>query len=128
VDGMKKDLVGLVGDGNVLDDPSITAAYAKDESFVLSIKPKMVVRPGSEAEVQALIGWANETGTPLVPVSSGAPHFYGDTVPSVPGAVMVDLSRMNAIKRIDRRNRMVVIEPASPTRNCSPNWPKRACA
>jgi FAD/FMN-containing dehydrogenase len=108
---MKKDLVALVGDGNVLDDPSITEAYAKDESFVLSIKPKLVVRPGGEAEVQALIGWANETGTPLVPVSSGAPHFYGDTVPSVPGAVMVDLSRMNAIKRIDRRNRMVVIEP-----------------
>ena len=108
---MKKDLAGLVGDGNVLDDPSITEAYAKDESFVLSIKPKLVVRPGSEAEVQAIIGWANETGTPLVPVSSGAPHFYGDTVPSVPGAVMVDLSRLNAIKRIDRRNRMVVIEP-----------------
>ena len=108
---MKKDLAGLVGHGNVLDDPSITEAYAKDESFVLSIKPKLVVRPGSEAEVQALIGWANETGTPLVPVSSGAPHFYGDTVPSVPGAVMVYLSRMNAIKRIDRRNRMVVIEP-----------------
>ena len=61
--------------------------------------------------MQALIGWANETGTPLVPVSSGAPHFYGDTVPSVPGAVMVDLSRMNEILRIDRRNRMVVIEP-----------------
>ena len=108
---MKKDLVGLVGDGNVLDDPVITEAYARDESFVLSIKPKLVVRPGSEAEVQSLIGWANKTGTPLVPVSSGAPHFHGDTVPSVPGAVMVDLSRLNAIKRIDRRNRMVVIEP-----------------
>ena len=83
----------------------------RDESFVLSIKPKLVVRPGSEAEVQALVAWANQTGTPLVPVSSGAPHFYGDTVPSVPGAVMVDLSRMNKILRIDRRNRMVVIEP-----------------
>ena len=111
MEGMKQDLIGLVGDGNVLDDPAITEAYAKDESFVLSIKPKLVVRPGSEAEVQALIGWANQTGTPLVPVSSGAPHFYGDTVPSVPGAVMVDLSRMNKILRIDRRNRMVVIEP-----------------
>ena len=109
--GIKKDLAGVVGEGNVLDDPSITGAYSKDESFVLSIKPKLVVRPGSEAEVQELISWANRTGTALVPVSSGAPHFYGDTVPSVPGAVMVDLSRMNKILRIDRRNRMVVIEP-----------------
>jgi FAD/FMN-containing dehydrogenase len=70
-----------------------------------------VVRPGGEAEVQALVAWANKTATPLVPVSSGAPHFYGDTVPSVPGAVMVDLSRMDKILRVDRRNRMVVVEP-----------------
>ncbi len=61
--------------------------------------------------MQALVVWANQTGTALVPVSSGAPHFYGDTVPSVPGAVIVDLSRMNKILRVDRRNRMVVIEP-----------------
>ena len=53
----------------------------------------------------------NETATPLVPVSSGGPTLYGDTVPSVPGAVMFDLSRMNRILRIDRRNRMAVIEP-----------------
>ena len=108
---MKRDLTGIVGEGHVLDDRGITDAYAKDESFVLSIKPKLVVRPGAEAEVLALVAWANQTGTPLVPVSSGAPHFYGDTVPSVPGTVIVDLSRMNKILRVDRRNRMVVIEP-----------------
>ena len=55
--------------------------------------------------------WANQTGTPLVPVSSGAPHFYGDTVPSVPGAVMVDLSPDEQDHQDRRRNRMAVIEP-----------------
>ena len=108
---MKTDLVGLVGGDQVLDDPDVLASYASDESFVLSIKPKAVVRPGSADEVQALVVWANQTGTPLVPVSSGAPHFYGDTVPSVPGAVMVDLSRMNNIIKVDARNRIAVIEP-----------------
>jgi len=108
---MKQDLVGLFGDNHVLDDPAILESYARDESFVPPIKPRLVVRPGSEGEVQALVAWANQTGTPLVPVSSGAPHFYGDTVPSVPDSIMVDLSRMNKILRIDRRNRMVVIEP-----------------
>ena len=43
--------------------------------------------------------------------SSGEPRFRGDTVPSVPEAVIVDLRRMNKIVRIDRRNRMVIIEP-----------------
>ena len=108
---MKRDLVSLVGGNQVLDDPDVLASYASDESFVLSIKPKAVVRPGSEDEVQALVVWANQTGTPLVPVSSGAPHFYGDTVPSVPGAVMVDLSRMDKIIKVDSRNRIAVIEP-----------------
>jgi FAD/FMN-containing dehydrogenase len=108
---MKSDLGGLVGGDQVLDGPDVLASYASDESFVLSIKPQAVVRPGSEDEVHALVVWANQTGTPLVPVSSGAPHFYGDTVPSVPGAVMVDLSRMDRIIKIDRRNRIAVIEP-----------------
>ena len=31
------------------------------------------------------------------PVSSGSPHFNGDTVPGVAGAIMVDLRRMNDI-------------------------------
>ena len=108
---MKQDLIGVVGKDNVLDDPPSLESYARDESFVLSIKPRFVVRPGNEDEVQALVGWANKTSTPLVPVSSGPPHFYGDTVPSVPGAVIVELSRFNKIRRIDRRNRMVVVEP-----------------
>ena len=100
-----------MGDANVFDDSTLLESYAHDQSFVLSIKPKAVVRPGNEDEVQALVVWANQTGTPLVPVSSGAPHFYGDTVPSVPGAVMVDLSRMNKIIKVDSRNRIAVIEP-----------------
>lgn len=107
----KQDLIGLLGKENVLDDPTILESYARDESFVLPIKPRLVCRPGSEDEVEAVIAWGNKTGTSLVPVSSGPPHFYGDTVPSVPGAVMVDLRRLNSIRRIDRRNRMVVIEP-----------------
>jgi FAD/FMN-containing dehydrogenase len=61
--------------------------------------------------VQQVVTWANQTKTPLVPVSSGEPRFRGDTVPSVPEAVIVDLSRMDKIVRIDRRNRMVIIEP-----------------
>ncbi len=111
MEGLKQALSGVVGDANVFDDPAVLESYAADQSFVLPIRPKAVVRPGSEDEVQALVVWANQTGTPLVPVSSGAPHFYGDTVPSAPGAVMVDLSRMNRVLKIDVRDRMAVIEP-----------------
>lgn len=104
-------LIGIVGGENVSDDPEILDAYSKDESFAAPRKPKAVVRPKNTEEVQELVRWANQTATPLVPVSSGPPRFRGDTVPAEGGAVVVDLSRMKRIIRIDRRNRMVIIEP-----------------
>jgi len=104
-------LAALVGRDNVAADPASLEEYAQDESFVPRLTPWAVVRPGSAEEVQRVVARANETATPLVPVSSGGPHFHGDTVPSVPGAVVLDLRRLNKILRIDRRNRMAVIEP-----------------
>jgi FAD/FMN-containing dehydrogenase len=104
-------LATLVGRDNVATDPASLKDYAGDQSFVPRITPWAVARPGSAKEVQKVVAWANETGTPLVPVSSGGPHFHGDTVPSVPGAVMLDLRRLDRILRVDRRNRITVIEP-----------------
>ncbi len=107
----KEELIGIVGRRNVLDDPKTLDAYSKDNSFVQPRKPRFVVKPKNVDEVQEIVKWANQTGTTLVPVSSGPPHFYGDTVPGTGGAVIVDLSRMKQIMRIDRRNRITVIEP-----------------
>ena len=75
------------------------------------MKPWFVAKPGNVDEVQGIVKWANQTQTPLVPVSSGPPRFHGDTVPCATGAVIVDLSGMNRIRRIDRKNRMILIEP-----------------
>lgn len=71
----------------------------------------MVIKPKNADEVQAIVKWANQTRTPLVPVSSGAPHFRGDSAPSSEGSVIVDLSRMNRIIMMDRRNRVIMVEP-----------------
>jgi FAD/FMN-containing dehydrogenase len=111
VNDKKEKLMGIVGAANVLDDPGTLEAYSRDESFVRPMKPWFVVKPKNAAEVQEIVKCANETQTPLVPVSSGPPRFYGDTVPSTPGAVIVDLSGMKRIIKIDRRNRLTVIEP-----------------
>lgn len=107
----KMQLAAIVGDGNVSDDPGLLDAYAADASFAQPLTPWYVVRPADANEVQALVKWANDTGTPLVPVSSGAPHSHGDTVPTAPEAVIVDLTRMKKILKIDRRNRVALIEP-----------------
>jgi FAD/FMN-containing dehydrogenase len=69
-----------------------------------------VVKPKKAEDVQPIVNWAKKTKTPLVPVSSGPPRFHGDTVPGVPGAVIVDLSGLKRIFKIDHRNRIAMLE------------------
>jgi FAD/FMN-containing dehydrogenase len=105
-------LAEIVGAANVTSDAAILDGYASDESFVGKVRPRFVARPGSREAIQKLVGLAQETGTPLVPVSSGGPHFFGDTVPSVGDAVIVDLSLMKAIDLVDPFERVAsVVEP-----------------
>ncbi len=106
-----EELNRIFGPRNVLDDIKILETCSKDESFATPLKPHYVVKAQNAAQIQELVQWANRTLTPLVPVSSGPPHFRGDTVPSAPDAVMVDMSEMKKIVHVDRRNRMVLIEP-----------------
>jgi len=105
------ELTKIVGSDNVLDSPTVLEKYSKDSSFVTQIMPRCVVKPGNVDEVQRIVKWANETLTPLVPVSSGPPHFRGDTIPSAGGAIIIDLSRIKRIIRIDPRNKIAMIEP-----------------
>jgi FAD/FMN-containing dehydrogenase len=107
----KEQLEQIVGSQNISEDPRVLEEYSGDLSFVPRIMPRSVVRPENALQVQKIVKWANETLTPLVPVSSGPPRFRGDSVPSVGGAVIVDLGRMNRIIRIDPRNRVALIEP-----------------
>jgi len=106
----KEELIAIVGSANVFDAPELLEAYSRDESFVRQMKPQYVARPQNAEQVQEIVKWANRTVTPLIPVSSGPPHFRGDTIPSL-GGVVVDLSRMKRIIRIDRRNRVAMVEP-----------------
>lgn len=107
----KKELTKIVGAGNVRSDEATLAKYSGDMSFVGHVKPEYVVKPGNADEVKKLVSLAREKKVPLVPVSSGVPHLRGDTVPAVGGAIIVDLSGMQKIVRIDRYNRVAMFEP-----------------
>ena len=107
----KEALIRIVGSTGLFNDPSRLEEYSKDESFIHPNPPAYVVTPKSVDELQRIVTWANETLTSLVPVSSGGPHFRGDTIPDTGGAVIVDLSCMKKIIRVDRKNRVAMIEP-----------------
>ncbi|HJX12967.1 MAG TPA: FAD-binding oxidoreductase [Dehalococcoidales bacterium] len=106
-----KRLAEIVGAGHISREPAALNEYSRDISFVHSIKPGCIVKPRSTKDVEKIVKLANDTRTPLVPVSSGFPHFRGDTVPGMGGAVIVDLSGMKKIIRVDRPNRVAMCEP-----------------
>ncbi len=105
---MAEDLENIVGKENVLKDPEALKAYSGKGP---GKKPVSVVRPANIDELQGVVKWANENKVPLVPVSSGPPHFRGDSSPSVDGAVVVDMRRMKKILRVNRDNRVAIVEP-----------------
>ncbi len=107
----KTELAKIVGQENLLDSPAELQEYAQDLSFAPSKMPACIVRPANVEELQGVVKTANHLRTPLVPVSSSAPHFRGDTVPGAEGAVIVDLRRMNKIIRVDGVNRVAIVEP-----------------
>lgn len=108
---LNEGLVKIVGGNNVLDSPDILNDYSGDMSFAARMRPRCLVRPGSAKEVQEIVKWANEENVPLLPISSGPPHFRGDTVPRAGGTVLVDLTRMKKVIRVDQRNRVAMVEP-----------------
>jgi FAD/FMN-containing dehydrogenase len=107
----KAKLVKIVGARNVSYERATLDEYSKDMSFANTVRPLCVIKPGNADEIQKIVNLANETLTPLVPVSSGPPHFQGDTVPSIGGAVIVDLSKMKKVIRVDRARRVAMVEP-----------------
>jgi len=121
-------LIEVVDAKNIFDDPETLQQYSKDMSFVPPVRPRCVVKPQSTEEVQRIVKWANDTLTPLVPTSSGIPRFRGDTIPSVGGTVIVDISQMKKIIRVDRRNRVAMIEPGVTFGELSPALEKEDLA
>jgi FAD/FMN-containing dehydrogenase len=106
----KQKLVKIVGAGDVSYAKASLEEYSRDMSFVNAVRPACVVKPASVDEVQKIVRLANETLAPLVPVSSGPPHFRGDTVPGIGGAVIVDMSGMKKIVTVDRYRRVTMVE------------------
>ncbi|MBW1989352.1 MAG: FAD-binding oxidoreductase [Deltaproteobacteria bacterium] len=116
---LEGDLAAIVGAEFVSSEPGETAAYGADRSYVPRKNPDAVVRPQTREQVRAVVRWANRTRTPLVPVSSAPPRFRGDTVPAA-GGVVVDLSGMNKVLRVDRRNRVMVAEAGATFEDLAP--------
>ena len=101
-----------IGKEKVSNEDKLLEEFSNDLSFSKKVKPKVIVWPTELEEISNVIKIASQLGMAVIPVSSSkGPRFHGDTVPKGENTIIMDLSRMNKILRVDRKNRVVMIEP-----------------
>ena len=103
-------LAQVVGSAHVLTDDRDTATYATDWRKRYLGVPLAVVRPGTTAEVAAIVKACAETRTAIVP-QGGNTGLCGGATPDDSGKqVVVSLGRMNRIRAIDPLNNTLTVE------------------
>ncbi len=103
--GMKSAMTKIVGPDNVSDDEDTLVEYSGE------CVPSLVVWPRVTDDVAKIVRWANRNRVPLLPISSGGPRLRDALSPRVSNAIIVNLSRMNKILRVDPQNKVVMIGP-----------------
>jgi glycolate oxidase len=97
---LKGRLSEFLGPEQISNRPELLEQYSSDKSFEVKGSPFLAVFPVRREQLQSIIKLACESHIPLVPVSSGAPHFRGDTIPEQDG-ILMDFSRMAQVIKID---------------------------
>jgi glycolate oxidase FAD binding subunit len=92
---LRSRLVDLLGDAQVEAGPEATSAFAVD-----GVVPALVVRPGTQDEVAAVVAACAATGAALVPWGGGTAMGMGNR----PG-------RLEVVLRLDRLVRIVEYDP-----------------
>ncbi len=100
----------IVGPANALTPDSDLTHYTHENRGIYVGRTPLVLRPGSTAEVSAILTLANETGTAIVPQGGHTGHAAGG-VPDESGAqIVVSLERMNRIRDIDTAGNTITAE------------------
>lgn len=103
-------MASVVGARNVLADDATCERHARSTA-ARPVRPLALVRPGNAGEVAQLVKIACAARLAVYPVSTGKNWGYGDGCALGAGQVILDLSRMNRIIRVDPELAYAVIEP-----------------
>ncbi len=92
----------------VIDEDVATRAYECDALTAYRCPPLAVVLPRSTAEVSAVLRICHDEGVPVVPRGSGT-SLAGGALPTA-DAVVLGVSRMNAVLETNYDNRFIKVE------------------
>jgi len=103
-------LAAAVGPQALITDARDMEPYVVDWRQIYRGASPVVVRPGSTAEVAAVMKICSETGTPVVP-QGGNTGMCGGATPSPNGReIVIALGRMNRILETDTLNNTMTVE------------------
>ncbi len=99
-------LAAICGAANVLSGPD-AAPFGQEPTGQYRWTPRAVVRPGSTADVSAVMRVLQAASVPVVPLGGGS-GLTGAT--AAEGAVMLSLTRLNRIRAINPQARTATVE------------------
>lgn len=100
----------IVGEANVVTGENDTAPYLKEWRGRWTGRTAAVLKPGSTAEVAAILKLAGETKTPIVP-QGGNTGLVGGQIPDMSGKEFIlSTSRLNRIREIDPHGNTITAE------------------
>ncbi len=108
IDKLVRALRQITGDRYVLVEKEDVIVYEQDGS-IFQVMPEIVVLPANVEEVAAVVKAAKIANVPIVPRGSGT-GLAGGAVPAE-GGIILSLTRLNRILKIDLENRIAVVEP-----------------
>lgn len=107
-------LKSLVGEANVLTADADVLPYVTDWRERYQGRARAVVRPGSTAEVAAVVRCCAGDGIPIVP-QGGNTGLCGGATPHAAGdEVVLTLARLNRVRSIDPDNATMTVEAGVP--------------
>src|SRR5258706_1194583 len=98
----------IVGERYAVTDPAEIAPYLTEERGLYHGRWPRVLRPGSTAEVSAILKLANEPGTAIVP-QGGNTGLVGGQTPHQ-GEVVLSLKRMDRVREVDPTSNTMTCE------------------
>ncbi len=106
---MVKNLYEIIKDKERVIIDNIEEKYLTDTLGRLKGKAEAVVFPITTEEVSNIMKYAYENSIPVTPRGAGT-NLVGSTVPTE-GGIVLDLSRMNKILKLDKETFSAVVEP-----------------
>src|SRR5216117_1114480 len=106
---LARDLAAIVGAKHVREALAARVTYAMDGLPTHRRVPDLVVLPGTREELIAVVRLLAALDVPFVPRGAGTGLSGGALADQ--GTVLIVLTRLNRIVRIDRDNRLAVVEP-----------------